>query len=176
MNINEIGAKAGHCCEYEAPMPMDSRTIKDNIRETTEQLHIIEGMVDSLSRMLWAKDAVNEKTSIDIIDMDSNIVHNLDTARQIHNKMERIIRGLAKAFLNFTFGAPRASLGVKQVIFSGPKTIVFWLDGTKTIVSCGEGDHNDPYAGFCAAITKRVFGSTSQAKKVLARTRKETSK
>ena len=43
---------------------------------------------------------------------------------------------LAKAFLNFTFGAPRASLGVKQVIFSGPKTIVFWLDGTKTIVSC----------------------------------------
>ena len=64
MNINEIGAKAGHCCEYEAPMPMDSRTIKDNIRETTEQLHIIEGMVDSLSRMLWAKDAVNEKTSI----------------------------------------------------------------------------------------------------------------
>lgn len=83
---------------------------------------------------------------------------------------------LAKAFLNFTFGATRASLGVKQVIFSGPKTIVFWLDGTKTIVSCGEGDHNDPYAGFCAAVTKRVFGSTSQAKKVLARTRKETSK
>lgn len=83
---------------------------------------------------------------------------------------------LAKAFINFTFGAPRASLGVKQVIFSGPKTIVFWLDGTKTIVSCGEGDDNDPYAGFCAAVTKRVFGSTSQAKKVLARTRKETSK
>lgn len=71
---------------------------------------------------------------------------------------------------------PRASLGVKQVIFSGPKTIVLWLDGTKTIVSCGEGDDNDPYAGFCAAVTKRVFGSTSQAKKVLARTRKETSK
>ena len=34
----------------------------------------------------------------------------------------------------------------------------------------------DYYAGFCAAVTKRVFGSTSQAKKVLARTRKETSK
>lgn len=33
---------------------------------------------------------------------------------------------LAKAFLNFTFGAPRASLGVKQVIFSGPKTSL-WL-------------------------------------------------
>ena len=94
MNINEIGAKTCHSSEGEAPMSMDSRTIKDNIRETTEQLHIIEGMVDSLSRMLWAKDAVNEKTDIDIIDMDSNIVHNLDTARQIRNKMERITRGL----------------------------------------------------------------------------------
>ena len=91
-------------------------------------------------------------------------------------KKENVTPSLFDAFLNFTFGAPRASLGVKQVIFSGPKTIVFWLDGTKTIVSCGEGDHNDPYAGFCAAVTKRVFGSTSQAKKVLARTRKETSK
>lgn len=59
---------------------------------------------------------------------------------------------LAKAFLNFTFGAPRASLGVKQVIFSGPKTIVFWLDGTKTIVSCGEGDHNDPYLDITAPL------------------------
>lgn len=97
MNINEIGAKTCHCCEGEAPMSMDSRTIKDNIRETTEQLHIIEGMVDSLSRMLWAKDAVNEKSGIDIIDMDSNIVHNLDTARQIRNKMERITRGLGKS-------------------------------------------------------------------------------
>lgn len=94
MNINEIGAKAGHCCECETPKPVNSRTIKDNIRETTEELHIIEGMVDSLSRMLWAKDAVNDETRIDIIDMDSNIVHNLDVVRQIRNKMERITCGL----------------------------------------------------------------------------------
>lgn len=47
MNINEIGAKTCHCCESEAPMSMDSRTIKDNIRETTEQLHIIEGNAES---------------------------------------------------------------------------------------------------------------------------------
>lgn len=149
MNINEIAiaAKAGNYCECETPKPINSRTIKDNIRETTEEL-------------FWFKKE-NVKPSF------------FDTPK--HN--DAIMpAALAKAFLNFTFGAPRASLGVKQVIFSGPKTIVFWLDETKTIVSCGEGDNNDPYAGFCAAVTKRVFGSTSQAKKVLARTRKETSK
>ena len=56
---------------------------------------------------------------------------------------------------------------VKKVIFSGPKTIVLWEDGTKTIVSCGAGDTYDYYAGFCAAVVKKLFGSTTHAKKVL---------
>lgn len=57
---------------------------------------------------------------------------------------------------------------VKKVIFNGPKTIVIWADGSKTIASCGEGDEFDPYAGFCAAVTKKVFGSTNAAKKAIA--------
>ena len=56
---------------------------------------------------------------------------------------------------------------VKKVIFSGNKTIVLWDDGTKTIATCGEGDNFDPYAGFCAAVVMRVFGSTSTAKRAL---------
>lgn len=60
------------------------------------------------------------------------------------------------------------TLNVKKVIFNGPKTIVIWVDGSKTIASCGEGDEFDPYAGFCAAVTKKVFGSTSAVKKILA--------
>lgn len=56
---------------------------------------------------------------------------------------------------------------VKKVIFSGPKTIVLWADGTKTIVSCGDSDTYDYYSGFCAAVVKKLFGSTTHAKKVL---------
>lgn len=48
---------------------------------------------------------------------------------------------------------------VKKVIFSGPKTIV----------SCGEGDTYDYYSGFCAAVVKKLFGSTTHAKKVLGK-------
>ena len=58
---------------------------------------------------------------------------------------------------------------IKWVIYSGPKTIILWADGTKTIVSCGEGESYDHYTGFCAAVTKKLFGSTSHAKKVLGR-------
>lgn len=65
---------------------------------------------------------------------------------------------------------------VEQIIFSGPKTIIKWNDGTKTIVSCGEGDRYNRYAGFCAAVTKKMFGSTSSIKKIIDQRSKEDKK
>ena len=49
----------------------------------------------------------------------------------------------------------------KKIIFSGPKCIVLWLDGTKTIVSCSENDKWDEYAAYCAALAKKIYGTTS---------------
>ena len=64
---------------------------------------------------------------------------------------------------------------IKKIIFSGPKTIILWKDGTKTIVTCGEGDTYDPYVGFCVAVIKKMFGSTSKVKRILNRYTKEDS-
>lgn len=64
-------------------VPKQSCTVKDNIADTMEQLHIIEGK----------EDCTPEK-DIEIVDMDSNIVHNLDVARRINVKLERIMTGL----------------------------------------------------------------------------------
>lgn len=80
-----------------------------------------------------------------------------------------------KADLNATFGVANhirrsRQTGlpqIKKVIYSGPKTIILWADNTKTIVSCGETDSYDYYSGFCAAVVKKLFGSTTHAKKVL---------
>lgn len=60
----------------------------------------------------------------------------------------------------------------KKVIYSGGKTIVIWPDDSKTIVSCGDGDQYDEYAGFCAALAKKIFGSTSAAKRVMNKNKK----
>lgn len=49
----------------------------------------------------------------------------------------------------------------KKIIFSGPKCIVLWHDGTKTIVSCSENDRWDEYAAYCAALAKKLYGTTS---------------
>lgn len=48
---------------------------------------------------------------------------------------------------------------IKHVIFNYPATIVFWDDGTKTVVKCKEGDQWDPHAGISAAISKKFFGN-----------------
>ena len=59
-------------------------------------------------------------------------------------------------------------LDVKKIIFSGPKTIVLWSDGTKTIVSMSKDETNfDPEAAFCAAYTKKMFGTNSKIKRII---------
>lgn len=59
-------------------------------------------------------------------------------------------------------------LDVKKIIFSGPKTIVMWSDGTKTIVSMSKDELRfDPEAAFCAAYTKKMFGSNSKIKRII---------
>lgn len=50
-------------------------------------------------------------------------------------------------------------LAIKKVIFNAPATIVFWEDGTKTVVKCGEGDVFDPEKGVAMAIAKKALGN-----------------
>ena len=56
---------------------------------------------------------------------------------------------------------------ITRVIFNPPATIVFWDDGTKTVVKCMEGQPFEKYAGFSAACMKKMFGSTSRAKAIM---------
>ena len=47
---------------------------------------------------------------------------------------------------------------IKNVIFSGPYTIVQWSDGDKTIVRC-ENEDFDKEKGLAMAIVKKFFGT-----------------
>lgn len=60
-----------------------------------------------------------------------------------------------------------------KIIHSGPCTIVFWNDNTKTIVRCSENDTYDEYAAFCAALAIKIYGSNSKLKKMINKVTKE---
>lgn len=46
----------------------------------------------------------------------------------------------------------------KKVIFNTPATIVYWSDGSKTVVKCKKGETFDREKGLAMAISKKVLG------------------
>ena len=68
-----------------------------------------------------------------------------------------------KVVLNNAYGSTnlyeQCKLEIKKVIFNKPATIVFWSDGTKTIVKCGENDIYDPEKGLAMAVAKKFLGT-----------------
>lgn len=60
---------------------------------------------------------------------------------------------------NPRYAVENTMLSIKNVIFNPPATIVFWGDGSKTVVKCQEGDEYDPEKGLAMAFFKRMHGN-----------------
>ena len=58
---------------------------------------------------------------------------------------------------------------VKRAIFNNPATIIYWTDGTKTVVKCQEGDSYDPEKGFVMAYLKKLLGNDNTFNKEINR-------
>ena len=97
----------------------------------------------------------------------------LELQRNIYRNMLNSMYGIRTATMNYI---PE----IKNVIFNDPATIVFWEDGTKTVVKCQDGDEFDPEKGLAMAITKKAYGNKgsycNQLKKWLPRKDEYTSK
>lgn len=80
--------------------------------------------------------------------------YSLDEWNRIKNYIlndEKVTKELSNNMNNSKFE-------IKEVKFNGPATIVFWKDGTKTVVKCGPHDKIDYEKGLAMAITKRALG------------------
>lgn len=72
------------------------------------------------------------------------------------------------------YAEPRTILPkISRVIFNYPATVVFWDDGTKTVVKCQLGDVYDKEKGIMACMLKRFMGNDNTFNKVLNRWVKE---
>lgn len=78
-------------------------------------------------------------------------------AMEAENRLDAL-----KYTINDTFGIAelhrKMALEIKNVIFNAPATIVFWMDGTKTVVKAVNEDF-DPEKGLAMAIAKKAFGN-----------------
>lgn len=69
----------------------------------------------------------------------------------------------------------KPALGIKKVIFNDPATIVFWMDGSKTVVKC-TNEVYDPEKGLAMAISKRALGDKGNYYEVFKKHLKEDKK
>lgn len=72
--------------------------------------------------------------------------------------------------LNGQKANPYTGLVPVRIQKNGPAMIVFWRDGTKTIVRRGEDEPDSDYAAFTAALGIKCFGSNSALKRIVDRT------
>lgn len=63
--------------------------------------------------------------------------------------------------------SPISELKVKEILSNGPATIVFWNDGTKTVVKREIDDEDDLYDAVANALAKKIFGSTSKFHRII---------
>lgn len=79
----------------------------------------------------------------------------LDSMRYMH-WVDRVMEEAAKKKEETNMTAA----SIKNVIFNPPATIVFWTDGSKTVVKCNAKDEFDPEKGLAMAIAKRCAGNS----------------
>ena len=80
--------------------------------------------------------------------------------KDVHDYIQKDSEFTAKLHRQFRF-AP------KEIIYNDAATIVFWTDGTKTVVKCNENDVYSEYAGFAAAVAKKMYGGANAINRLI---------
>lgn len=83
---------------------------------------------------------------------------------------EMKVKPLSHKALDLVFGAPPLNFITatpKRILRCGIATIVFWADGTKTVVKRAPDEPDNEYAAFTAALAIKTFGSNSKVKKII---------
>jgi len=78
------------------------------------------------------------------------------------SKYEPVKQNVVQSNNNASYSIP----AIKKIRYEGRTTTIFWVDGTKTTVRAMQDEPYDSYSAFTAAVAKKLFGSTSMAKRI----------
>ena len=92
----------------------------------------------------------------------SKVTENIRLKRELDDLKKE--HDIPSAYSGSTFGLVyqeckvRPTFVIDKVIFNPPATIVYWLDGTKTVVRCKEGEEFSEWAGIALCLAKKLYG------------------
>ena len=102
--------------------------------------------------------------ALELVEPDAGVCEKEELRKEILSKM-KFPRDIADYKVAETTNF--YSLNVSKIIFNPPATIVFWEDGTKTVVKCAAEDEFSECYGFLAALGKKVYENNNQIKKLI---------
>ena len=112
-------------------------------------------IADTGGKSSWAEEVPT--TPMTITDIDGHTHKVSETIYVFHDKWLRPAK----------FEFREKGLGIDHVLFNNPATIVFWTDGTKTVVKLRKGDKWDPEKGLAMACAKKLMGNRDGYHKAL---------
>lgn len=95
-------------------------------------------------------------------ELHSKVAENIRLKQELDNFKKK--HDIPSAYPGSTFGlvlqerTVRPTFVIDKVLFNPPATIVFWLDGTKTVVKCKEGEEFSEWAGIALCLAKKLYG------------------
>lgn len=112
----------------------------------------------------FPKNPFDEEAYIRLIqrELHSEMAENIRLKRELDDLKKK--RDIPSAYPGSTFGLVyqecevRPIFAIDKVLFNPPATIVFWLDGTKTVVKCKEGEEFSEWAGIALCLAKKLYG------------------
>lgn len=89
-----------------------------------------------------------------------------DLPEYLENDLE-VINRMIKSTLNSKSENVFGLYPNRIYYYDNDYTTVLWSDGTRTTVKLSDDDIYDEYSAFCAALAKRIYGSSSKIKKII---------
>lgn len=121
---------------------------------TVYEIKIPIDKLDSIPELRLSKNIPEVKTAL-------NSVYGIDAGLSYGRSVETLTETMKRLNERTALGKLNRNKNemldkIKNVIFNNPATIVFWADGTKTVVKCEHEDF-DPEKGLAMAIVKKVM-------------------
>lgn len=125
----------------------------------------LEKAIDDFYKRVNSSPILGKKVATIMIDEYPEIPTN--KLKGVDSIMPPRIMNSYEAF-RYAIADPMRSYRVKRIIYNNPATIVFWMDGTKTVVKKAKGEKFNKYTAFCAALAKKMYGNNSRVNAIVA--------
>lgn len=150
-----IRIKAGCTGRYPNGLSLDGRNgVIDHLVDGTSALYAVRLLTKSNP---YSVDGCFYVSGADLIEIGVDDMYP-EVAKYCENDI-----AATKETVNNIYGIsghiPAAYFKIEKVIYNDPATIVFWKDGTKTVVKACEDDEYDPEKGLAMAISKKALGN-----------------